>query len=65
MCARPHDYFDHTGSIYVKSLRLRLGSGTRVLLPGPPHLLGSSFHACNVGPLLESIAHHFAVVRGR
>jgi hypothetical protein len=50
---------------FVKLLRLRLASGTRVLLPGPPHLLGSSFRACNVGPLLESIAHHFAVVQGR
>jgi hypothetical protein len=53
------------GSIYVKLLRQRLASGKRVPLLSPTHPLGSPFRACNVSPLLESIAHHFAVFRGR
>src|SRR5215510_9757296 len=47
---------------FVKLLRLRLASGKQVPLPGPTHPLGSPFRARNFGPLLESIAHRFAVL---
>jgi hypothetical protein len=48
---------------FVKLMRLRFASGKRVL-PLSLHPLGSPFRAGNFGPLLESIAHHFTVLRG-
>jgi hypothetical protein len=61
----PRDYVISTSSRsgFVKLLRLRLASGKRVPLPGPSHLLGSPFRACDLGPMLEAMAHRFAVLR--